>query len=237
VHVLALETSGFSGSVAAADGDRLLAEITLGPRQRTGQALAPAMRDLLSQVHWEPKDVELVAVTQGPGSFTGLRVGITTAKGFAYAASAQILGVDTLEVLASQVPVEYPSLDVVMNAEREQLFAARFEPDDSHNNRSWRMVVPTRIIDRVIWIESIGPKVAVTGPALESVAELLPHDVPRVSASLWQPQAAAVARIAWRDYQAGRRDDVWKLLPNYYRDSAAEEKLTRSSVIARDAQQ
>ena len=229
MRVLALETSGFSGSVAAAENDLLLGEITLGPRQRTGQSLAPALRDLLAQVGWQPRDVQLVAVTQGPGSFTGLRVGVTTAKSFAYASGAALIGVDTLEVLAEQVSADQkgeplPTLAAVMNAEREQLFAATFAVASTGG---WQMTEATRIVDRIKWIESIQPNMAVTGPGLESLAEILPSHIPRIDEPLWRPQAAAVARIGLRDYLAGRRDNLWKLLPNYYRESAAEEKISR----------
>jgi tRNA threonylcarbamoyladenosine biosynthesis protein TsaB len=224
VRILAVETSGFSGSVAAADGQLLLGEITLLPRQRTGQALAPAIHDLLNQVGWKPTDVQLVAVTQGPGSFTGLRVGVTTAKTFAYAVGAEAIGVDTLEVLAAQIPTTGLTLSAVMDAEREQLFAATFASTDA---ASWTITESTKIISRSEWIQSLPPDTIVTGTGLESLAEILPPHLRPASAELWRPQAAAVARIGWRDYQSGRRDDVWKLLPNYFRESAAVEKLQR----------
>ncbi|MEX0712672.1 MAG: tRNA (adenosine(37)-N6)-threonylcarbamoyltransferase complex dimerization subunit type 1 TsaB, partial [Pirellulales bacterium] len=91
MRILALETSGKSGSVAVLRGDVLLAEEPLEPSQRSAQSLAPAMRQLLEAVAWTPRDVQLVAVTLGPGSFTGLRVGVTTAKTFAYAVGAVVV--------------------------------------------------------------------------------------------------------------------------------------------------
>ena len=64
----------------------MLAEQPLDPTRRSAQTLAPAIATLLDAVEWRPADVELVAVATGPGSFTGLRIGVTTAKAFAYAA-------------------------------------------------------------------------------------------------------------------------------------------------------
>jgi len=89
VRILALETTEMAGSLAAMHDGKLLAELELDPRQRTAQSLAPGMKTLLAKVAWRPADVELVAVTIGPGSFTGLRLGITTAKTFAYALGAE----------------------------------------------------------------------------------------------------------------------------------------------------
>src|SRR5687768_6416743 len=110
LRILALETSGRSGSVAALIGQvvpvrtRVIGQQALDDHQRNAQSLAPAIRSLLDVAGWRPADVQLVAVTAGPGSFTGLRVGVTTAKVFAYATSAAVLGVDTLEVIAQQAP-------------------------------------------------------------------------------------------------------------------------------------
>src|SRR6185369_14233589 len=103
-RIIAIETSGRHGSVAALGGDADAAppigQIVLTAEQRTAQALAPSLKQLLAAVGWSPKDVEMVAVAIGPGSFTGLRIGVTTAKAFAYAVGAEVIGVNTLCALA-----------------------------------------------------------------------------------------------------------------------------------------
>src|SRR5690606_26963117 len=127
MKILALETSGMSGEVALLDDGQLLVTETLSPQQRTAQSLAPGIASSLAKANWRAQDIGLVAVTIGPGSFTGLRVGATTAKTFAYAAGCEVLGVDTLEVIAQQAPVSSDTLWAVLDAQRSQLFAARFE--------------------------------------------------------------------------------------------------------------
>ena len=104
--VLALETSALAGSVALFHGDRLLVQRELDSTRRSAQTLAPALAELLAAAGLTPRDVRLVATTVGPGSFTGLRVGVTTAKTFAYAVGAEVLGLNTLEVIAAQTPSE-----------------------------------------------------------------------------------------------------------------------------------
>src|SRR5262245_56227812 len=126
MRILALETSSFSGSCAVADDDRVLSETFLPDAMRTAQGLAPMIERQLLAVGWTPKDIQLVAVTQGPGSFTGLRVGVTTAKTMAYALNAQVLGIDTLAVIAQQAPPEHTTIEAVLDAQRRQLFVARF---------------------------------------------------------------------------------------------------------------
>ena len=76
------------------------------------------MLALLKQVGWRPDDVQLVAVSVGPGSFTGLRVGVTAAKVFAYAVGAEVLGVDTLEAIAAASPDDVAEVSAVIDAQR-----------------------------------------------------------------------------------------------------------------------
>ena len=121
MRILALETTERIGSVAASDGDNLLLCNDLNRDERGAQSLAPGIRDLLDQVGWGPADVELVAVTQGPGSFTGLRIGLTTAKVFAYATGAALLGIDTLRVIAARTPDNVDDLAVAIDAQRGDL--------------------------------------------------------------------------------------------------------------------
>src|SRR5438876_1121982 len=126
MKTLAIETSGKAGSVAALVGGRLLREIRLPADQRSAKSLAPAMAELFSATGWGPREVRLVAVAVGPGSFTGLRIGVTTAKVFAYLTRAEVVGVNTLEVIAAQAPADIGRLSVVLGAERQQLFASDF---------------------------------------------------------------------------------------------------------------
>lgn len=220
MRVLAIESAMMGGSVAILENQTLLAEDSLDVRQRTAQTLSPAMQRLLRDVGWKPRDVELVAVTVGPGSFTGLRIGVTAAKTFAYATGAGVLGVNTLEVLAAQVPVSAQHLWAVINAERAQLFAAAFRADRA----SWVETIPTGIVDGHVWARSRMPGSLVTGPALADLRSQLPADVQLTAEDLWIPRAATVGQLAYTQFLAGRRDDVWSLVPRYFRESAAEEK-------------
>src|SRR5215207_3267182 len=129
-RILAIESSGRHASVATllgdAGGTRMLGQSLLSGDERTAQMLAPTIQKLLTEAEWSPKSVELVAVTVGPGSFTGLRIGVTTAKAFAYAIGADVLGINTLEALAVQSPPSESPLWTVLDAQRQELFAAKF---------------------------------------------------------------------------------------------------------------
>lgn len=221
MRILALETSGMSGSVAALDDAQVLAEAPLDPRQRSAQSLAPGIHQLLAGIGWRPADVQLIAVTVGPGSFTGLRVGVTTAKVLAYAVGAEVLGMNTLEVLAEQTPADVRHVEAAIDAHRQQLFTGRF----SRNATGlvvWQGETTLIEIDR--WLADLEPGRHLTGPVLPKLRERLPATALVTPETCWTPQAAAVGRLAARHYAAGRRDDLWRLVPLYGRASAAEEK-------------
>ncbi|HUT90131.1 MAG TPA: tRNA (adenosine(37)-N6)-threonylcarbamoyltransferase complex dimerization subunit type 1 TsaB [Thermoguttaceae bacterium] len=221
MNVLALETTERVGSVAAAADDKLLCELTLDPNMRSAQSLAPGIKALLARVGWRPGDVELVATPVGPGSFTGLRVGVATAKAFAYAVGADILGIDTLAVIAARAPAQVQSLSAALDAQRGQVVAQTFErgPD------GWfEPAGSAGLVDVDAWLRSARAGVCITGPILRKIADRVPDGLTVLDPRYWAPSAAAVARVAVRDYARGRRDDVWSLVPRYSRPSAAEEK-------------
>jgi len=223
LRILALETSGRSGSVAALFGNNLLVQIELDPGQRSAASLAPTVRQLLLQAGWPPRSVQLVAVAIGPGSFTGLRIGVTTAKLLAYAAGAECLGIETLDVIAAQTPLDIDRrlLVAASDAGRGELFTKRFAQDASGE---WAPSDETAIEPIDAWLGRLTPDDAVTGPAIEMLADRLPAGVMAVEPALRQPMAATVGRLAAVRYAAGQRCDAWSLAPFYLRRSAAEEK-------------
>jgi tRNA threonylcarbamoyladenosine biosynthesis protein TsaB len=142
---------------------------------------------------------------------------VTTAKTLANAVGAQVLGVNTLEVIAQQAPAECSPLEVALDAQRRQVFAASFARQDDTE-------FAVQIVDIDIWLGELNEGTWVSGPVLSRLADRLPAHARLVDSRYWQPTAAAVGRLAWRHFLAGRRDEVWQLVPLYLRQSAAEEK-------------
>ena len=225
VRILALETTELLATVAAASDGDIVAELQLDPRQRSAQSLAPGIRSLLETVGWQPGDVELVAVTVGPGSFTGLRIGVTTAKTFAYAVGAQILGIDTLQAIAMGMPHQMTSVSVAIDAQRGDVVAQAF----CRNADGWfEPGGPQELLAVEAWFQRLQPGSAVAGPVLGKLADRLPEGISAVDPQYWPPRAAQVAHLAALLHAAGRRDDVWSLLPRYSRRSGAEEKRMKA---------
>ncbi len=209
------------GTVAAMCDGKLLAEKELDPSQRSAQSLAPGLKSLLEEVAWLPSHVELVAVTAGPGSFTGLRVGMATAKVFAYAAGAEILGIDTLQAIARRAPEDIEGLSVAVDAQRGEVVARSFR----RATDGWfEPVDRAGLVDADTWLTGLPPGTILSGPVLRKLADRVPNRVTMLDPQYWSPKAADVAGLAARDYAAGRRDDIYRLAPFYSRRSAAEEK-------------
>ncbi|MEX2186868.1 MAG: tRNA (adenosine(37)-N6)-threonylcarbamoyltransferase complex dimerization subunit type 1 TsaB [Pirellulales bacterium] len=232
LRILALETTGLSGTVAALVGDRVLTTLDLAAGRRSAQSLVPGIAELCRDVGWQIADVQLVAVTAGPGSFTGLRVGVTTAKTLAYATGAVVLAVDTLAVIAAQAPPPIVDVWATFDAQRGELFVARSERRDPNDPLAWETTAQARIVDAATWFAGLAPAAAVTGPPLARWQDSLPAETTIVAEEFRHPHAATVGRLAWRMHQAGVRHDLWTLTPNYLRASAAEEKLIANKTQA-----
>ncbi|MDB5335677.1 MAG: gcp 2, partial [Planctomycetaceae bacterium] len=125
--ILALETSGFGGSIALLDDERVLGERILDAQRRHAQTLVPEIQSLLQAYNRKSAECELIAVSTGPGSFTGLRVGITCAKTMAYATGAKVAAVPTFPCLAAGCSDDVDRVQVIMNAQRQELFVGRFQ--------------------------------------------------------------------------------------------------------------
>src|SRR5215207_3218065 len=124
---LAIETSGRTGSIAVAQDGRSLADEQFPHGLKHAAEIVPIIARLCEVRGWKPADVEEIYVSAGPGSFTGLRVGITVAKTLAFATGARIVAVPSVEVLARNAPAGWQNLIIVLDAKREQIFTASFE--------------------------------------------------------------------------------------------------------------
>ncbi len=240
MRVLALETSGKLGSLAILSGSeqgppQLLEELQLPPDMRSAESLVPALSRLLSQHAWQAQEIDLICVATGPGSFTGLRIGVTTAKTYAYASGSKVVGAHTLAVLAAGTPSPEGRLWTILDAQRRELFVAEFSTPDQWTKpgEPWlpsTLTPETHIQKTDDWLRRLQPGDAVLGPPLEKMADRLPAGVIQMPRATWQPSAAAVGRLGIARFSQSGSDDPMQLVPYYYRKSAAEEQQEKNKL-------
>jgi tRNA threonylcarbamoyladenosine biosynthesis protein TsaB len=220
LRILILETSDRAGQVAVAAGSELLALRHLEEARRHARDLAPAVQELLREQGWQARELDAVIVSRGPGSYTGLRVGIISAKTLAYATGCALIGVDTFAAIALAADGSYRFLDVLADAQQDKVYVQSYE----HTATGWEARGPLSIRPFTAWVAARAADAAVTGPGLRKWAGHVPPGVPVVDRARWEPQAAHVLTIGLSRLAGGERDDLYAIEPLYLRPSSAEEQ-------------
>ena len=230
MHLLAFETSAKAASVALFDADTLLGESYQNTGLTHSQTLMVMAQDLLKQCSCDPAQVDAVAVANGPGSFTGVRIGAAAAKGFSWGADIPLYGVSTLHAMALGLGAFEGVICPVMDARRNQVYNALFYVNQG---------VLTRICDdRAISLADLGAElkklskpIFLVGDGSNLCYNTLSESVPQL---VLPPQhrlhqrAVGVGLAALEQISAGITGDGASLAPNYLRLSQAErERLAR----------
>lgn len=225
MKILAVDTSGLEGSVALSDDRALLEERQLPVEgRRHAQTLVSAADELLKAHSLQPNDIGAVAVSVGPGSFTGLRVGVVFAKTFAWANQAQLLAVDTLRAVAQQVDSASPFVTVISDAQRQEVFVSTYQWDSQANIRTELEAV--RIQPVASLAASVSQDTIWAGPGLSKFGEHLTAER-LADESVWQPRAATIAELGSVMLQQNQIANIHTLEPVYIRRSYAEENAAR----------
>ena len=203
--------------------------------------LLPMVQFCLKQTKVTAADLGLIAVTQGPGMFTPLRVGVVAAKTMAFVNNVPLVGVDVLEALALATTKRRDLkpgqiVESVVNAQRKQIFTGRFEVS---TDQRVEKQVESQLVLAEKWAQEISAPKVLTGPGLKIVPEsqrmrLSEHeDIVIESDELCNCDVAAVADIAGQRFSNGDVDDPWSLSPIYFRPSAAEEVRAAKSASSK----
>ena len=137
MRLLAVETSSLAGGVALLDDERLVAEYVLDVSITHSERLMGAIDHVLADARWTPRQLEGLAVAVGPGSFTGLRIAVSTVKGLALALGLPIAAVPTLDAMAFAVPWATLPVCPVLHARKGEVYACRYRWVDGAMRREW----------------------------------------------------------------------------------------------------
>jgi tRNA threonylcarbamoyladenosine biosynthesis protein TsaB len=229
---LAIETSGRLGSIAITNDGAVVTEDSFAHGLKHAAEMVPRIDALLRTAGWTPPDIGEIYVSVGPGSFTGLRIGVTLAKTLAYASGAKIAAVPSVEVLARNAPVEARDVVIVLDAKRDQIFTARLHRDAAF--AAWTLVEPAHLDSLAEMLARAPRPVYLIGEGIPYHEKFLIPADPSVivtSAESWRARAEAVARIGFDLARRGLFTPLETLTPVYIRKPEAEEKLEAAAAL------
>ncbi len=226
MRILAFETSAKAASVAIAEDELLLAETYQNTGLTHSQTILAMAESMLSACNLTVQDIDAVAVAGGPGSFTGIRIGVAAAKGFAWGRELPLYGVSTLEAMALSLGATGGIICAAMDARRSQVYNAIFRAE---NGKLIRLRE-----DRAISLQELGEDLNTfsediylvgDGAALchRTLAETVPG-LQLVPEHRRHQRAGGVALSAMALAKAGVKGNAGEMMPNYLRLSQAERE-------------
>lgn len=224
MKILAIDSSAIAASVAICEDETLLAEYTINNGNTHSETILPMVESALKMLGLSVSDIDLFAVSNGPGSFTGVRIGTATLKALAFGSEKPCVGVSTLEALAHNLVGYKGIICPVMNARRSQVYTALFESD---GERLTRVIEDTPMavteLDEVLAkcgepVRFCGDGYDVTVPNLKECQYI---DVPERERL---QSAYSVAVVALEKYKNGEYTTDRELVSTYLRPSQAERE-------------
>jgi tRNA threonylcarbamoyladenosine biosynthesis protein TsaB len=224
MRVLAVETSTLAGGAALLDGGLVVGEYTLDVSLTHSERLMGAIDRLLTDAGWKVRDLEGLAVSVGPGSFTGLRIGLSTVKGLAFALAIPIAAVPTLDAMATLLPFAALPVCPVLDARKREVYASLYRWDGAGMRREWEYLAlaPADLAGR------FEEPVIVLGDAADQIDSPYAR---RVRPPRRGPSPAAVGFLGHQRLAMGDTVTPADLVPIYLRPSEAE--LKRRDVAVR----
>ncbi|WP_026362338.1 tRNA (adenosine(37)-N6)-threonylcarbamoyltransferase complex dimerization subunit type 1 TsaB [Geopsychrobacter electrodiphilus] len=222
MKILALDTASSTGSVALLDGSKLIAELLLNIKATHSERLLEQVQQVLHAGALSIDELDLIAVVHGPGSFTGLRIGLATAKGLAQAAHLPVIGVSALQLLAMNLPLCPVPICVFVDARKKEVYTALFHwKNGSPAALGPELVLPPEAALKRLTgpVALVGDAVALYRPLIDNILgerALFPADCHH------QPRASAAAVLASGQNHFNGNYGPALLNPIYIRPSDAE---------------
>jgi tRNA threonylcarbamoyladenosine biosynthesis protein TsaB len=216
---LILETSGRVARVGLARAGAVRHSAELDAARRHAREMIPTIDMMLKAEALRPTDLTGVIVSRGPGSYTGLRVGLATAKALAYATGCELRAVDTFAAVAEQAPRDAHHVWVIADALQNQVYAQGF----ALRHDGWQAAGLLKILAVGAFAAGLPTGVPVSGPGVGAYEALIPPANPRVAEPDREPRIESVLAVGHRLAPLSR-EELFALEPLYLRGSSAEEK-------------
>ena len=227
MHLLAIDTSTPQAVLALLRNDRLFTRVVQrgDAGGRHGQHLLPMVASLFAEAELPFQALDAVAVGLGPGSYTGLRVGLTAAKVLAFALGKPLVGLESFTVLAQNVSDDRDSVYVIGDAQRGDLYVQLFHRLEV--GQLLQSTGPIEVVEMMAWVATLPAGTLILGAGLERLRVAWPEGVTLGTAEQGHAAPMALARLGSEAVQAGRFVDPADVEPMYIRRSAAEDQWER----------
>lgn len=226
MKILAVDTSTVVATTAVIENNKLLGEYVLNNKRTHSQKIMPLIHNLLSNLDLKPEDIDVYAAAIGPGSFTGLRIGVATIKGLAHVNDKPVVGVPTIDALAYNFPYSKGIIVPIIDARRERVYTGIYKWDSEFEVIRKQDVVE---IDKLIEIlNELNQDIIFCGDGVdiyrEKLLDNINNNVSFAPSHLNSPRASSIAEIAKIKYENGEVQDYFSLVPDYLRKSQAERE-------------
>ena len=227
MKILAVDTSSQVAAVAVLDGNKLLGEYLINHKMEHSKKLMPMIIELMKTLELKPGDIDVYAASTGPGSFTGLRIGVTTVKAMAYAAQKPVIGIPALDGLAFNIPVCASLVCPIMDARNGQVYTAIYKKEMDRQVKLTEYM-GIHISDLIPLIKGRNHNTVFVGDAVYMHRDYLKKEL-REACEFAPPhlvhqRASSIAQIALERASAGELEDCFGMVPFYLRKSQAERE-------------
>lgn len=220
--ILGIDTATKVCTVSLLRDDEPIAEYEINAGMTHSEGLLPQIGQLFERTKIEKKDIDLIAISIGPGSFTGLRIGLATAEAMAYSWQIPVCGVDTLKAMAYNLPVDDVVLAPILDAQKGNYYLALYEWQQGQLTEHQKVAVVSReeLFNK---LSAFAKPVIVLGECAKLAKEELPQQVKLAPWQVRMPKATSVALLGREEHNNGQRKDIFELNLHYIRRSEAEE--------------
>ncbi|MCP8971379.1 tRNA (adenosine(37)-N6)-threonylcarbamoyltransferase complex dimerization subunit type 1 TsaB [Ectobacillus ponti] len=221
MKVLAIDTSNYTMSIAVLDGQMVLGELTTNLKKNHSVRLMPAIEQLLQECGMKPKELQKIVVADGPGSYTGVRIGVTVAKTLAWSLQIPITGVSSLEALAANGLFFPGYICPLFDARRQQVYTGLYKDEAG----ALQSVKPDTILIITDWLQQLkelGQPVLFVGSDVPLHREVIEQELGEQAVfapiSRYNPRAGELAVLGLQKPD----EDIHSFVPNYIRLAEAE---------------
>lgn len=229
MRILAIESSAMVASVAIVEEGKVMCEFTLNDKKTHSQTIMPMLEAIKKEMDFDIKSLDAIAVSCGPGSYTGLRIGSATAKGLAHVLDLPVIGISTIESMAYNIAPTSMIICPMLDARRQHVFSGAYRYD---KDQQLELIIPINqigVIDLMAQLKKFDTPVLFLGDGFEAHeglirSNMVPDHIKIARPIEFLPRASALGMLAIERFKKGEGEDYLTHQPNYYRLSQAERE-------------